>query len=152
MASPTQRSLAKWREAGAIAQVVERWNPHAKVRQDLFGCIDIIVIEGYMTIGVQATTTANSAARIDKALAEPRLRHWLAATGNRFVVEGWAKRGVRGARKLWVCRTTEITPMHGNNVRLTVNGNLEAVLPWTGKAAVALGLPEAKAVATTDRS
>src|SRR6185503_5720272 len=67
MASPTQRSLAKWREAGAIAQVVERWNPHAKVRQDLFGCIDIIVVEKYLTIGVQSTTAANSAARVDKA-------------------------------------------------------------------------------------
>ena len=38
--SPTQRSLKLLRDEGYTAQVVERWNPHARVRQDLFGVID----------------------------------------------------------------------------------------------------------------
>jgi hypothetical protein len=35
--SPTQRSLAHLRRLGYQARVVERWNPFARVRQDLFG-------------------------------------------------------------------------------------------------------------------
>jgi hypothetical protein len=35
--SPTARSLAHLRELGYKARVVEKWNPWAKVRQDLFG-------------------------------------------------------------------------------------------------------------------
>src|SRR5271167_4627948 len=42
--SPTQRSLKLLRERGWTCQVVERWNQWAKVRQDLFGCLDILAI------------------------------------------------------------------------------------------------------------
>lgn len=107
MPSPTQRSLAAWRAAGATAEVVERWNPHARIRQDLFGIIDIVAAHDGAIWGVQTTSAGNMSARITKAKAEPKLLAWLRC-GGRFVVEGWGKRGPRGKRKVWVRRQVEI--------------------------------------------
>ena len=109
MISPTKRALADLRSLGFVAQVVERFNPYAKVRQDLFGCIDIVAVrEGCGILGVQACAGASHAARRAKSLAEPRLRAWLAA-GGRFEVFSYAKRGGRGERKRWQLRREEIT-------------------------------------------
>ena len=109
MISPTKRALADLRSLGFVAQTVERWNPHAKVRQDLFGCIDIVAVrEGCGILGVQACAGASHAARRAKSLAEPRLRAWLAA-GGRFEVFSYARRGGRGERKRWQLRREEIT-------------------------------------------
>ena len=42
---PTQRTLARLRQEGALeVAIVEHWNPHARIRQDLFGFIDILAI------------------------------------------------------------------------------------------------------------
>lgn len=88
--SPTARTLAYLRKQGWTAGVVEKWNQYARVRQDLFGCIDIVCVDGCEIMGVQATTTSNQANRLTKSLAEPRLRAWLEA-GGRFAVVGWKK-------------------------------------------------------------
>jgi len=97
------------RDQGWTAQVVEKWNPHGKVRIDLFGCIDLVAMrDGHKgLLGIQATTTGHIPDRVDKALLEPRLQTWL-ATGNRFQVVGWALRGARGKRKLWTVKIREI--------------------------------------------
>ncbi len=109
MTSPTARSLALLRADGYLAQVVERYNAHARVRVDLFGCIDLLAVKpGEAVLGVQATTASNLAARAKKALACPRLRTWLAAEC-RFVLHGWAKKGPRGKRKLWHVSVREVT-------------------------------------------
>jgi len=42
--SPTARTLKALRDGGATCQVVEHWNSFAKIRQDLFGCIDVLVL------------------------------------------------------------------------------------------------------------
>jgi len=101
--SPTQRSLAECRRRGWLAAVVERWNPHAKVRQDLFGCIDILAVTPTGPLGIQACAGASHAARRTKALSEPRLTTWLGA-GCTFAVWSWSKRGSRGKRKQWALR------------------------------------------------
>lgn len=104
--SPTQRALADLRKLGFTAAVVERWNPHAKIRQDLFGCIDIIaVFPGFGVLAVQATSGegGNHAARRAKAIAEPRLRKWI-ESGGRFEVWSYRKAGARETRKLWTLR------------------------------------------------
>jgi hypothetical protein len=64
------------RREGYVAQVTERWNAFARVRQDLFRCIDVLAIhpDQQGALGVQATTRANQAARLTKALAQPALR------------------------------------------------------------------------------
>lgn len=114
MTSPTQRTLAECRKRGMVAGVVEKWNPHARVRQDLFGCIDIValipafqIFPGFI-VGIQACAGASHAARRAKAVREPRLWNWIEA-GGRFQVWSWAKQGARGKRKLWTLRIEEIT-------------------------------------------
>lgn len=104
--SPTQRTLARWRELGYMCEVVERWNPHAKIRQDLFGFIDIVAVGSMGIVGIQATTTDNLAARAQKAIALPAFQQW--SGRGIFVLEGWAKRGARGERKLWTPRTIQV--------------------------------------------
>lgn len=107
--SPTQRSLKRLRDAGMIAAITEKWNQFARVRQDLFGCLDLIALDvaNGRTLGIQTTSGANVAARIEKIYATENARHWLMA-GNRLVVHGWSKRGPRGKRKVWTCREVEI--------------------------------------------
>lgn len=107
--TPTQRALADLREEGWTAQVVEKWNPYARIRQDLFGCIDIVAVKADGGIlGVQACAGASHAARVTKAKAEPKLAVWLAA-GGKFQVWSYAKRGARGKRKVWTRRVEELS-------------------------------------------
>lgn len=108
--TPTQLSLKKLREDGYHAQVVEKWNPFAHIRQDLFGAIDIIAVKKDQPgcLGIQTTSTPNMSARIDKSLTLPAMRAFVEA-GNRFMVWGWAKRGARGERKVWTLKEEAVT-------------------------------------------
>jgi hypothetical protein len=111
--SPTARSLAHLRKGGALAQVVERYNPHAKRRVDLFGFIDIValdVINYRGCLGVQSTTTENISHRLDKLRTECRsaMGAWLDA-GNALHIHGWSRKGPRGQRKLWTLTERVIT-------------------------------------------
>lgn len=103
--SPTQRALAHCKKNGWTAQVVERWNSYARVRVDLLGCIDLIVLDGQGggPLGVQVTSGSNVAARMQKARQEPRLAAWMSAPA-RFEVWGYRKVGTRGKRKVWELR------------------------------------------------
>jgi hypothetical protein len=121
--SPTQRTLAELRKRGWTAQVVERWNPHARVRVDLFGVIDLVAIvplppgdelvppvggEPSGILGIQACSATDHAQRRDKILAEPRARLWV-ERGGQLELWSWSKRGGRGARKLWALRVEVFT-------------------------------------------
>jgi hypothetical protein len=86
--SPTARTLERARKLGYTIQVVERWNPHAKIRQDLFGCIDLVAITPSGIVGIQACAASSHAARRTKALLEPRLAAWCRAGGH-FEVWSW---------------------------------------------------------------
>ena len=97
MSTPTQRTLKHLRAAGyGLVQVVERWNPHARVRQDLYGCIDVLAV-GSDIVGVQATSGSNVAARVRKLTDSPALPV-LRKAGVRVLVHGWRK--VRGRWRL----------------------------------------------------
>lgn len=104
--SPTQRAAAILRGQGYTYQIVERWNSFAKVRQDLFGVIDIVAITGSI-VGIQVTTGDNHAARRSKILAEPRALAWIKAGG---LLELWSftLAGARGQVKKWTLRKEEI--------------------------------------------
>jgi hypothetical protein len=106
--SPTRRSLELLRARGWTCEIVERWNPHARVRHDLFGCIDIVALTDTTIAGVQTTTSANMAARREKILASPDMRRWI-ESGGALYVHGWRKAGPRGARKTWQVREEQIT-------------------------------------------
>lgn len=103
MSSPTQRSLALMRERGYTCAVVERWNPYAKIRQDLFGFVDVLCIgEPGDTVGVQATSYSNVSSRVAK-IADAE--HWPAVNrvGWRVVVQGWRKvKGRWAVREVWL--------------------------------------------------
>lgn len=90
MSSPTSRSLALLREQGYLVAVVEKYNPHARIRQDLFGFIDIIAVRDGETLAVQATSGSNVSARVAKIAASdtaPMVRK----AGWRVEVWGWRK-------------------------------------------------------------
>jgi hypothetical protein len=114
--SPTSRALQQLRKDGWLPAVVEKWNPGARVRQDLFGFIDIVAIPGvYQTTlgicGIQVTTAAHMAERFTKIASPPVLdkaRAWLQA-GNQVEIWGYAKRGPRGQRKVWTLTRRAVT-------------------------------------------
>lgn len=101
--SPTKRTLDMCRRQGWTVQVVERWNAFAKIRQDLFGFVDLVAMDGTNIIAIQSTSSANMAARITKIKAEPRALTWL-QSGGRLFVHGWVQR----ANRRWECRETEL--------------------------------------------
>lgn len=105
----TARTLARLRRDGALAAVVERWNPHARVRQDLFGFADVLaVVPGCPgVLAIQACAATDAARRRAKVRAAPAVRPWLEA-GNRVEVWAWAKRGPRGRRKTWQASVADI--------------------------------------------
>lgn len=109
MTSPTQRSLALLRFQGYHVQVVERWNPYAKIRQDLFGFADLIAFRPGQpgSTLVQTTSGSNAAARRTKILANALALDWLKA-GNWLRLDRWAKRGPRGKRKVWTAESEYI--------------------------------------------
>lgn len=88
--TPTARTLAACRKLGWEPDVVERWigGGCIKVRRDLFGCIDLVVLDGRPgLLGIQATSGSNGSSRVKKMSAEPRARAWLLA-GNRIAKGG----------------------------------------------------------------
>ena len=100
--SPTQRSLALLRDQGYLVAVVEKWNPHAKIRQDLFGFIDLLAVKDGEVLGVQSTSYSNTSARLKKIREHENLSQVL-ASGMRVVVHGWRKVGAR-----WEFRNVEV--------------------------------------------
>lgn len=109
--TPTARTLLWLRGQGALAAVVERFNPGTRRRHDLFGCIDVLALDGQPgCLGVQVTTGEHVSHRLEKIRSDecwPNVERWLAA-GNRLVVHGWAKRGPRGKRKVWTLRVETV--------------------------------------------
>lgn len=101
--SPTQRSLALLRERGYLVAVVERWNPYARVRQDLFQILDLLAVRGEETLGVQVTSDSHVAERVAK-ITQSDATSWLRRANWSLVVHGWRKRG-RG----WVCREVDVS-------------------------------------------
>ena len=102
--TPTQRTLKKLRDDGYLAAVVERWNAHAGIRQDLFGVVDVIGIRDGETLAVQSTSGSNVAARVKK-IADAEATPTIRAAGWRFEVHGWRK----GANGRWQCRVEDVS-------------------------------------------
>lgn len=94
--SPTQRSLKLLKDMGYRSQVVERWNPHARVRQDLFGVIDIVALDPAIRriLAVQTTSRSNMSARIGKIKESAEAKDWAICCGPIYV-HGWDKHKYR---------------------------------------------------------
>ena len=90
--SPTQLTLRKLKTDGwTTVAIVEHWNPFARVRQDLFGFIDILAInDDGEVLAVQTTSYTNISARVKKIaenehIGRVRKANW------RIEVHGWRK-------------------------------------------------------------
>lgn len=76
--------------------IVEKWNPHARIRQDLFGFIDILGIKDGETIAIQACAGSSLSARVKKItehenLAAVRKANWrIEVWAWRKLKSGWA--------------------------------------------------------------
>lgn len=88
--SPTQRSKAHLEAQGYKVAIVERWNPYAKIRQDLFGFIDLLCVGNSETVAVQTTSGSNVSARVTK-IAEHENVAAVRNAGWRIIVHGWRK-------------------------------------------------------------
>lgn len=103
VSSPTTRTLALLRKQGYTAGVVEKWNSHAKIRQDLFGILDIVAVGNGETIGVQCTSYPNVSARVNKIEASEAISE-LRKAGWRILVHGWRK-----PKHRWEVREVELS-------------------------------------------
>jgi len=102
--SPTQRSLKHLRELGYQVGITEKWNQYARIRQDLFGWLDMVAVHPEKKIlGVQTTTKSNMPARLEKARGNAALVSWLLG-GGRLECHGWRK--LKGH---WVVSIQEIS-------------------------------------------
>jgi len=101
------------RKRGYTVAVVERWNPHAKIRQDLFGFIDVMAFNGDEILAIQGTNPKDYAGH-RAALIEDhtgRIRAWL-ESGGKLMLVAWrklAKRNRTNPRQEWYPRFERIT-------------------------------------------
>lgn len=99
--SPTERSLKYLRSLGYKATVTERWNQFARIRQDLFGIVDVLAVRKGETLAVQCTSSTNVSDRVKK-IADHENTPALREAGWRLEVHGWTK-GKRGAPRVVDC-------------------------------------------------
>jgi hypothetical protein len=94
--SPTQNSLKKIKTDGwTTVAIVEHWNPFARIRQDLFGFIDILAINNKgEVLAVQTTSYTNIGARVKK-IAENEHINNVREAGWTIEVHGWHKKNNR---------------------------------------------------------
>jgi len=88
--SSTQRSKAHMEAQGYTVAIVERWNPYARIRQDLFGFIDLLCVGNGETVAVQTTSGSNVSARVKK-IADHENVGAVRNAGWRIIVQGWRK-------------------------------------------------------------
>ena len=93
--TPTQLTLRHLRADGwPLVEVVEHWNPHARIRQDMFGFVDVIAVRRGETLAVQTTSAANVSSRIRKIAEHPNVGA-VREAGWTIRVHGWRKRSGR---------------------------------------------------------
>ena len=99
-ATPTELTLRQLRADGwPLVQVVEVWNPHARIRQDLFGLVDVLAVGPQGTLAVQTTSRANVSARVRKIADSPTIAA-IREAGWTVLVHGWHQPKGPGTR--WV--------------------------------------------------
>lgn len=140
--SPTSRSLALLRERGYKAAVAEKWNHFAKIRQDLFGCIDIVAVGHGRTLGVQACIAGDIAARVAKMGKADALPELIASNWTMLVM-GWRK---PANSRSWISRTVRVY-CSGATVH-NEGSSPDSVSSFDVEAALSSGAPDTEPSAT----
>jgi hypothetical protein len=91
------------RDRGYLCEVTERWNPFAKIRQDLYNFVDVLCIKEGETVAVQTTSYGNISARVKK-ISELDSSAIVKLAGWRIIVQGWRK----DKAGKWVVREVEL--------------------------------------------
>jgi len=104
--SPKARSMELMRSEGYMVADVEKRLPIPGlfITRDLFGFGDILASGNGENVIVQTTSAANISTRINKIDESEAAQRWLFISNNRIEVHGWAKRKIRGQKKVyWEC-------------------------------------------------
>lgn len=101
--SPTALSKRHLEADGWLLAVVERWNPHARIRQDLFGFIDLLAVRAGETLAVQSTSADHVSHRVTKIAESPNVGI-VREAGWAIHVHGWSKKQGR-----WVLREVDVS-------------------------------------------
>jgi hypothetical protein len=108
MSSPTVRSKKLMEKEHYTVAIVEKWNPHAKIRQDLFGFLDLLCVKDSDdrrgVVGVQTTSASNMASR-RKKIREHINYLAVEGAGIRIELHGWEKKG-----RFWECKREVLNP------------------------------------------
>ena len=87
----TEFTMKLYRDAGCVVDKAEYWNSFARIRKDLFGCIDLVALSPNDNIvAIQSTSASCRSAHKKKILAEPRIKRWLEC-GGKFHLVSWRK-------------------------------------------------------------
>lgn len=101
--SPTQLSKRHLEAQGYKVWITEHWNSFARIRQDLFGFIDLLALRGDETLAVQTTSYSNVSARVRK-IADHENVSAVRDAGWSISVHGWHKVGSR-----WQVRVVDLS-------------------------------------------
>ncbi len=96
------------RDDGWLVAVVEKWNSHVTIRQDLWGFGDLIAVKGDDVLLIQCTSGSHAAHRVAKIIGLDAARIWIQSDHRRIQVHAWKKRGERGKAKKWDCRVVSV--------------------------------------------
>lgn len=105
--STTKATLAELRKRDILAGVTEKWNPHAHIRQDLWGFVDIIAVEpDGDTVGIQTTVMTGRNAHLAKMRKGSTLNNAIRfLQGKNTRIELWLWRKLKekrgGKRERW---------------------------------------------------
>ena len=94
--TPTQRTLAEIRKLVDHVAIVEKWNSHCRIRQDLFEFADLISFDRE-DVHLWQVTARDVAARVAKIKELDVCKHWTASTHRELFVVGWRKLKPRGS-------------------------------------------------------
>jgi hypothetical protein len=109
--TPTQRTLKYLKDEGYTTAIVEKWNSHVKIRQDLFGIFDVLAMKEGSLVGVQISSYGSHAEHYTKLTVTKRDNTlcWL-RTGNQIWLMSWRQLVNPGKkRKIWTPRIQQIT-------------------------------------------
>ncbi len=103
-AALTPRSMALLREEGYAVAVVEHWNSFMRIRQDLFGFIDLLALGDGETLAVQVCRRSDMATRRNK-IANHENVGYVRKAGWCIEIHGWD----RGPNGRWRVKREDIS-------------------------------------------